>query len=1166
MSNESNKNFIKFIDASTNPNNNSSIWKDCDDNCLIFDSKSDNGRGGVYRGNGTTLPTPIIKNEGVLRVDEKNNLNKTSLNVGSIKLYNNVIYYLDMPYVYFRGNEEYEEGSEGLYIDLLAECHGEYATHPVTGLKALKFNINTSNDPWQIPNLCLGCQIYVVLKDSDFTHSTKYFDVYINWESDNPTKLDFTNTESEEDLHPIISFTGNSYISVDNKKVAFENDIPNVDDVLRKDNNDGINSNRIVIGDAEALNYEGEPEQNGNALEITDEGIIIHELKSGDDTDSFAYHNTFKFNKNELNVGGLTIDNRGISLYDSKDNNIASMQVGDAKIHLSSETVMPSDYIEDDPERPYHTSIEITPEAATYNGEKIATLKDISTAVENIDIPEITVDTSLSLSSNNPIANKAVANALKGGIRFAGVLYTDTPPTMEKNYIDEDNFEWVGTWIVYDDATDIGNEMSKVFYPGDVIILSKREDYNMPTEQGTPYEPTVEYIFVESEDGNEREPYWVELGDITPAQDMINKSLENYYTKTQIDASFQPIGDYITREEIGDLPSGDGNGPIIEGTAENSAILKNSNNKANGNHAIALGYDTKSEAEGSLTEGISNIAGRIGGVINLSDGDINTSGVLNKTTEIIALLNDARNEGIIEYDQEFDKFNFLPFILDNKSDITRLVGFASHAEGQSTQALGTRSHAEGYNTRALANASHAEGNGTIAKGHESHAEGDSTQALGNRSHTEGYSTIAEGYNSHAEGVSTQALGNQSHAEGNETIAEGRNSHAEGNGTNAKGENSHAEGNSTEASGKNSHAGGNESKATNINSFAGGTKSEAAGEHSFAFGAVAKTGTQAYASFALGNRVSTQNRGEFACGQYNISSSDTLFSVGNGNADAKHNAFELKYNGEEVEGYINDSKIVCDYELNNIKVNTPLEYYKNGENIGVVLSNNQHNARNVANGKYSFALGYSNKANSDKSFAMGGECVTGQNVNTRSGGNMAVGYKCIADGYQSVAVGREIKVQNIGEFGCGKYNKSNKHTLFSIGNGTSDSNRSNAFEINFNEKDSTVNSATFALDVNAPAFYETSDERLKTFRDEIEVDFEKLSKLRKSYFSFNRSLDKNEIGMSAQEVKEIYPELVNESADGYLSVDYGKLSVIALKAIDNLDERLKRLESILLKNC
>ena len=55
----------------------------------------------------------------------------------------------------------------------------------------------------------------------------------------------------------------------------------------------------------------------------------------------------------------------------------------------------------------------------------------------------------------------------------------------------------------------------------------------------------------------------------------------------------------------------------------------------------------------------------------------------------------------------------------------------------------------------------------------------------------------------------------------------------------------------------------------------------------------------------------------------------------------------------------------------------------------------------------------------------------------------------------------------------------------------------------------------------------------------------------------------QIGVSAQEVQKLYPELVSENDDGYLSVDYAKLSVIALSAIDNLNERIKRLETIIL---
>ncbi len=96
-------------------------------------------------------------------------------------------------------------------------------------------------------------------------------------------------------------------------------------------------------------------------------------------------------------------------------------------------------------------------------------------------------------------------------------------------------------------------------------------------------------------------------------------------------------------------------------------------------------------------------------------------------------------------------------------------------------------------------------------------------------------------------------------------------------------------------------------------------------------------------------------------------------------------------------------------------------------------------------------------------------------------------------------------------------------------------------------------------VNASSgFYQSSDERLKTFYDPIKVDLDKLSKLRKNYFKFNDK-DKLEIGVSAQEVQEIYPELVSSDDNGYLSVAYDKLSVIALSAIDKLDDDIKELK-------
>jgi hypothetical protein len=113
---------------------------------------------------------------------------------------------------------------------------------------------------------------------------------------------------------------------------------------------------------------------------------------------------------------------------------------------------------------------------------------------------------------------------------------------------------------------------------------------------------------------------------------------------------------------------------------------------------------------------------------------------------------------------------------------------------------------------------------------------------------------------------------------------------------------------------------------------------------------------------------------------------------------------------------------------------------------------------------------------------------------------------------------------------------------------------------------------------------TSDERYKNYIEDIAIDFDKLKKIPKKRFTWKKGEfydnDKVYLGTSAQVVKDIYPELVyvykdttfNSKSEEHLpsqdinletnilGVDYEKLSLVALAAIDKLNEQIEILKS------
>jgi hypothetical protein len=93
--------------------------------------------------------------------------------------------------------------------------------------------------------------------------------------------------------------------------------------------------------------------------------------------------------------------------------------------------------------------------------------------------------------------------------------------------------------------------------------------------------------------------------------------------------------------------------------------------------------------------------------------------------------------------------------------------------------------------------------------------------------------------------------------------------------------------------------------------------------------------------------------------------------------------------------------------------------------------------------------------------------------------------------------------------------------------------------------------------------QASDERLKTDVKTLKNPMNKVKKLRG--VSFKRKSEmaveelREEIGLIAQEVQKVIPEVVHEGDDGYLSVSYQNLIGLLIIAVKDLDKRLSKLE-------
>ena len=94
-------------------------------------------------------------------------------------------------------------------------------------------------------------------------------------------------------------------------------------------------------------------------------------------------------------------------------------------------------------------------------------------------------------------------------------------------------------------------------------------------------------------------------------------------------------------------------------------------------------------------------------------------------------------------------------------------------------------------------------------------------------------------------------------------------------------------------------------------------------------------------------------------------------------------------------------------------------------------------------------------------------------------------------------------------------------------------------------------------LNATQFNAFSDERLKENIKTIDNSLEKVNKLRGVNFNFKNS--DTTMGLIAQEVKNIIPEVVDDKSD-YMSVNYNALIGLLVESIKELSEKVNILES------
>ena len=149
-----------------------------------------------------------------------------------------------------------------------------------------------------------------------------------------------------------------------------------------------------------------------------------------------------------------------------------------------------------------------------------------------------------------------------------------------------------------------------------------------------------------------------------------------------------------------------------------------------------------------------------------------------------------------------------------------------------------------------------------------------------------------------------------------------------------------------------------------------------------------------------------------------------------------------------------------------------------------------------------------------------------------------------------------------------------HNLVYGGNelNLSDVTKGNTLYVNYRGSTNAINEYKFCKgignqstysDIRCGTLYQTSDITKKNIISDLDLDkaYNLIDKCQTIIYTLkDDELNKEQVGVIAQEIQQFFPEIVSADENGYLALDYSRLTVVILKVLKDVIKRIQRLEN------